>query len=395
MRSREHGAAFNDYRSGQANIVLQRAHELPWRPSTYRYGGDATRRRLEEQKYQQVRLAPRVSSSSSLKLQPLLMNTRQVMLARSTPAEWLNASLSIAAQAVGHANSAQKLRFETMVTRDQRFVRLQEKEVNLAKECKEKMTIALDRIDAQMRLNRDSLQSLEFDTTDKQMALSLDELSYKLSNTSRGICFHPGVEQTRTDSDPQTWMQHSDSNIQHSQAERTKSAQLRKDLEAMWTMCINDMWSQFNKVNTSISERQREYEDARSRTQHNLSRVMTEMFDMEKNIDLLSKSIRDLQAPLQVAQTRLHTRAARPNVELCHDPPHQRLVYEIAEIQATVRELGNKLQDAEAAYQRLQEMKDCLQRDLEVKNNSVFVDREKCLGIRKAFPICHARLVAY
>lgn len=53
---------------------------------------------------------------------------------------------------------------------------------------------------------------------------------------------------------------------------------------------------------------------------------MTEIFDMEKNIDLLAKAIRDLQAPLQVAQTRLRTRSDRPDVELCHDPAHQRQV---------------------------------------------------------------------
>ena len=45
---------------------------------------------------------------------------------------------------------------------------------------------------------------------------------------------------------------------------------------------------------------------------------------MEKNIELLKKSIQDKQAPMQVAQTRLDIRTRRPNVELCRDPVQHR-----------------------------------------------------------------------
>lgn len=63
----------------QNNIVLQRSYELPWRPSTYRYGGDGPRLGAQEQGFPQMRLTSRQSASASLKLQPLLMNTRQVI----------------------------------------------------------------------------------------------------------------------------------------------------------------------------------------------------------------------------------------------------------------------------------------------------------------------------
>lgn len=54
--------------------------------------------------------------------------------------------------------------------------------------------------------------------------------------------------------------------------------------------------------------------------------VLQEIFDMEKNIELLKKAIQDKQAPMQVAQTRLDTRIRRPNVELCRDPVQHRFV---------------------------------------------------------------------
>lgn len=55
-------------------------------------------------------------------------------------------------------------------------------------------------------------------------------------------------------------------------------------------------------------------------------KVLQEIFDMEKNIELLKKAIQDKEAPMQVAHTRLDTRIRRPNVELCRDPVQHRSV---------------------------------------------------------------------
>ena len=62
--------------------------------------------------------------------------------------------------------------------------------------------------------------------------------------------------------------------------------------------------------------------------------VLQETFDMEKNIELLKKSIKDKQAPMQVAHTRLEIRTRRQNVELCRDPvQHRSALFGIFRIQ--------------------------------------------------------------
>ena len=48
--------------------------------------------------------------------------------------------------------------------------------------------------------------------------------------------------------------------------------------------------------------------------------TMQEIFDMERNINLLRKAIQDKENPMKVAQTRLDERTRRINVELCNDP---------------------------------------------------------------------------
>jgi len=99
------------------------------------------------------------------------------------------------------------------------------------------------------------------------------------------------------------------------------------------------------------------------------------------------KALRDKGPPLKVAQTRLEARAHRPDVELCRDPPHLRLVEEVGQLQESIDLLNRKLSEAEAAHQDLLRNKARLEHDIKIKSNSLFIDREKCLSMRKSFPV--------
>lgn len=70
------------------------------------------------------------------------------------------------------------------------------------------------------------------------------------------------------------------------------------------------------------------------------------------------------------------------------------LVNEVHEIDETIQSLQQRLRDAEDMLQMLVHSKSVLEHDLAVKANSLFIDQEKCMGMRKAFP-CTARLVGY
>jgi len=63
------------------------------------------------------------------------------------------------------------------------------------------------------------------------------------------------------------------------------------------------------------------------------------------------------------------------------------LVEEVYEINETVDQLRAKLGEAECALQQLLHTKMSLEHDLNVKNNSIYVDREMCLGKRKNLPL--------
>lgn len=66
--------------------------------------------------------------------------------------------------------------------------------------------------------------------------------------------------------------------------------------------------------------------------------------------------------------------------------PTLRLVSEVREIQDTIHKLQERLMEAEAALQNLVQTRSTLEHDLSVKANSLFLDQEKCMNLRKTFP---------
>lgn len=71
-----------------------------------------------------------------------------------------------------------------------------------------------------------------------------------------------------------------------------------------------------------------------------------------------------------------------------------RLVSEVREIEDTIRKLQERLMEAENTLQTLVKTKVTLEHDLSVKANSLFLEQEKCMSMRKCFPSM-PRLVGY
>lgn len=70
------------------------------------------------------------------------------------------------------------------------------------------------------------------------------------------------------------------------------------------------------------------------------------------------------------------------------------LVSEVLEIEETVYKLRERLLEAENTLQTLLKTKVTLEHDLSIKANSLFLDQEKCMSLRKSFPSM-PRLVGY
>ena len=87
-----------------------------------------------------------------------------------------------------------------------------------------------------------------------------------------------------------------------------------------------------------------------------------------------------------MAQTRLKKRTRRPDVEACNDQPHNKLIEEVAEIAQSIKVLEDKLNEANEALQDLLRNRQRLEKDLKVKKNTLLIDQQKCMSMRRSFP---------
>ncbi|XP_029954441.1 tektin-3 [Salarias fasciatus] len=261
------------------------------------------------------------------------------------------------------------------------------KEVEVIKSCQERMRRHLDRAVAQLASNRAAQHELERDMSDKVTAQRIDDRCHHLRNTSDGIGYYRGIDRLDPSlSVPDSWSKFTDDNILLSQSQRAASHKLRDEIEILLNTTSNEMWNQFSNVNVAFSNRISETADAKNSLQTHLAKTLQEIFQTEMLIESLKKALRDKECPLKVAQTRLEERTRRPNIELCRDNPHHRLVVEVREIEDTIHKLQERLMEAENTLQALVKTKIALEHDLSIKANSLFLDQEKCMSIRKSFP---------
>lgn len=116
-----------------------------------------------------------------------------------------------------------------------------------------------------------------------------------------------------------TWAENSNRIVQRSQSERGKSAQMRSDIANLVNEISSSIWDAWSNTNNALARRAAETLEAKSKLQMHLHKVQQEIFDIEKHIELLKKSIMDKSNPMKVAHTRLEARTHRKDVELCRD----------------------------------------------------------------------------
>ncbi|KAA0201735.1 hypothetical protein HAZT_HAZT002014 [Hyalella azteca] len=261
------------------------------------------------------------------------------------------------------------------------------REVDTIKDCQARMKNLLERVNLQLSRNRAARHDLEHDTMNKNHSLSIDSAAHGLHNASPGITYFPGVERLDyTVTVPNTWAEISNRNVQQSQTERNSSQRLRAEVESLLASTHQDMWCAWSTSNSALTHRAGETNDTRNRLIQQRNKVQQEMNDLERHIDLLKKALLDKSQPLKVVHTRLEGRTHRPETELCRDPPQH---------SESVEALRQKLQEAEDSLHRLAQVRAKLDHDIAVKTNSLYVDRDKCLGLRRTFPLSQPHLIDF
>ncbi|KAL2101885.1 hypothetical protein ACEWY4_003646 [Coilia grayii] len=268
-------------------------------------------------------------------------------------------------------------------------------EVRVIKTCQEQLERMRDTVKKQLEADRIVHLILEKDLDDKHVAFEIDTRCYKMITCNSSIQSIGNLSKLeKTVSVPQSWAKFSEDNIMRSQAERVNTRKVTEEAERVMANTSTDMWSQYYRVNRAFTNRIAETTEAKNCLQYHMAKTLQEIFQTEHTIADLEHTISNKKMPLQVAQNRLGERTKRPNMELCKDSPHNMLMSEVQHIQSTLSTLSQRLAEAMAMLQQLTDTKSLLEEELFIKAHSLFIDQERCMGLRRAFP-SSPRLVGY
>ncbi|NWY62683.1 TEKT4 protein, partial [Chionis minor] len=262
------------------------------------------------------------------------------------------------------------------------------KEVELIRNIQELLKRTLMQASNQMRLNRDHKEVCEMDWSDKVETYNIDDKCGRYRNESTNIQFHPSsVKFEESASMPETWAKFSQDNIYRAEREKLASINLRALIDNILHDISEDMRMQCAAVNEAFAKNCEELNDAKHKLEHHLKKILKEIGDQEANIAALKQAIKDKEAPMKVAQTRLYDRSFRPNVELCRDEAQFRLISEVEELTESIGSLKKKLLESEQSLRNLEDTRMNLEKEIAVKANSIFIDRQKCMAYRTRYPV--------
>ncbi|CAD6227513.1 GSCOCG00001196001-RA-CDS [Cotesia congregata] len=261
-------------------------------------------------------------------------------------------------------------------------------ELSNLRSSQKKLEACLDRVKDQLRNCRASQNQLQLDMKNKESALGIDTLCHQLNNYSHGIQYYSGIEKyDPCVSEQETWADAANRIVQKSQTERAKSVQLRAEAESLVNRVSREMWESWTYSNNALARRSSEMLEAKSQLQQHLHKVQQEIFDVEKNMEVLRKAIADKSYALKVAHTRLEARMHRPELELCRDYAHVSLQKEIENVNREVDKMHRMLKEIECQHQRLLRTRNSLEHDLALKIDAMYIDKEKVCGLRRAYPV--------
>lgn len=261
------------------------------------------------------------------------------------------------------------------------------REMELIRNVQELLKRTLEQTVMQIRLNRDAKETLEMDWSDKFEAYDIDDKCGRYNNQSTEIQLHPNSSKFEDyASTPESWADFTHNNICKAEHERMASINLRTLIDNILQDIAEDLRQQCAAVDRAFAKRCEELEDARHKFENQLTKTLEEIGKQEMNITSLKQAIKDKETPLKVAQTRLYQRSFRPNVELCKDTAQIRLVNEVEELTESIRCLQQKLEEAEQSLMNMEDTRLSFVKEIAIKENSLFIDREKCMTHRTRYP---------
>ena len=240
--------------------------------------------------------------------------------------------------------------------------------------------------------NRDVLQRLEREISDKSEALIQENAALHSKNTlpyyANISCISVNEQRnwTTTPINYIQWLNHLKNIVDETNCVLQLSMELFESGSKLFCFEEN-IRNQWEIVNCTLEKHIDELKYIRHQLQEKLTAVKENIFNTQKNMEYLRKSIHDKSSYSNVIQCRQTFLSLRPTCDDIQDREYPQLTHEWIDLQCVIETLNRSLSEEENNLQHLYRLKTTIEEDLARKNNSLFVDQEKVIGLRHPWPL--------
>ncbi|KAF7649598.1 hypothetical protein LDENG_00138950 [Lucifuga dentata] len=244
----------------------------------------------------------------------------------------------------------------------------------------------LEQIAEQIRLNRSAKYHLEKDLEEKFKAQSIDDSCTLMSNHS--IRSHQESKDnkmipTSMAVTPEEWEDFSDINIAKAEQQKTNSLSLRALVDSVLEQTAADLQRQVQATEAAFERNIKEIKAAKRKMEDQLSKILSECASQQRNREDLLQAITEKEKFRNVAEARLCMRSQRPGKELCHDPAQTQLLAEVQQHTAHIDKMRVAVAQSEEKLRTLVCCQVELQKNIEIKAKSLYIDEVVCTQLRK------------
>ncbi|XP_012537613.1 tektin-3 [Monomorium pharaonis] len=257
-------------------------------------------------------------------------------------------------------------------------------EIETVRNCEKKLNQFTDKCTNQLTNGRAAQHQLQIDIQNEERTLGFDRVCHQMNNFSRGLQDYGSTETYPCTTGTESWMEVSNSIMKKSQTEQAKSCKLRSDTDSVINAVSYETFKAWVETNKALDKRVAEMLEAKKKLQMHLQKIQEEIIDVERSIALIQKIITDKSPALKIAQLETQT---HPKSELCKDQSQLRITKEVEDINKLMYDINMKMQQFEAQHQQLLRTRSNLESDLKSKTDALFIDRDKCMGLRRSCPI--------
>ncbi|KAK9507778.1 hypothetical protein O3M35_007557 [Rhynocoris fuscipes] len=246
----------------------------------------------------------------------------------------------------------------------------------------------LVRIQEQLVRNNAMKLRLESDWSDKKETYEFLSTNLVLKNNSPTILFKPAATRfAENQSSPESWEKSTKELLLTADAVMNQSCELRALLNGpILEDCVRDLKAQAEKVDTALAKGIADTENCITAMSGELEVIARRNAECEKLQADLSNGIRGLDKAIKVAQTRLDNLNQRPRTENCRDKAQFGLIEEVKSLTEQTSALKMQLAEAEESLLNLIRSRTIIEKELQNKLKTVYIDKTRCQVMRSQYP---------